>query len=365
MTRHEFWHIIDQTPPEYNARLDALTERFSRLPTEAMFEFYHQYVGVLVEALRPELRAATGVITDFWESWSDERFNYFVYCLILRGRRPFEAALADPETLADVLGPDAGGVLPEGLDLLHLVDEAYRDRTGRNDPGAVRRPRGGGLGECGGTGAAVPAAVRPGQGRPGRTRRCTGPRRPVGFPHSSPCGRGGGEGSVGGRGFWGTGQMGVLRTVSRLTPHEEPMDAWLSKWGSVAGGLLVVALTVAVLPAQAANRAELWLGIGMASVACSNLFLFGVLSRRVHLAWHRGAVPWRVRRGEFLGTGAALGLVGAGTWRIATLQLTPSGMIVGGLVVVSMAIATLCLGLWSTLAGAADPGGAADRTGIG
>lgn len=153
MTRHEFWHIIDQTPPEYNARLDALTERFSRLPAEALFEFYHQYVGVLVEALRPELRAATGVITDFWESWSDERFNDFVYWLILRGRRPFEAALADPETLADVLGPDAGGVLPEGLDLLHLVDEAYRDRTGRNDPcafeefkpappGAVRRPRG-------------------------------------------------------------------------------------------------------------------------------------------------------------------------------------------------------------------------------
>jgi hypothetical protein len=39
----------------------------------------------------------------------------------------------DPETLADVLEPHDWGVLPEGLDLLHLVDEACRNRTGRND----------------------------------------------------------------------------------------------------------------------------------------------------------------------------------------------------------------------------------------
>src|SRR5262249_10172186 len=124
---------IDETPPDYKARLDALTERFSQLPAEALFEFYHQYVGVLVEALRPELRAATGVITDYWQSWSDERFNYFVFWLILCGRRTFEAALAAPETLADVVEPHDWGVLPEGLHLLHLVDEAYRNRTGRND----------------------------------------------------------------------------------------------------------------------------------------------------------------------------------------------------------------------------------------
>lgn len=140
-----------------------------------------------------------------------------------------------------------------------------------------------------------------------------------------------------------------------MTLNEEPMDAWLSKCGSMAGGLMLVALTAAVLPDHAANQAELWLGIGMALVACSNLFLFGVLSRRVHLAWHRGAVPWRVRIGEFLGIGAALGIAGAGIWCTATLQLTLSGTIVGGLVVLSLATATMCLGLWSTLARAAEP----------
>jgi len=133
VTRDEFWRIIDETPPDYKARLDALTERFSQLPTEALFRFHRQYVAVLVESLRWELRAATGVITDFWEGWSDDRFDYFRYWLILRGRRTFEAALADPETLADVVEPHDWGVLPEGLHLLHLVGEAYRNRTGRND----------------------------------------------------------------------------------------------------------------------------------------------------------------------------------------------------------------------------------------
>lgn len=144
--------------------------------------------------------------------------------------------------------------------------------------------------------------------------------------------------------------MDVWRRVLSFSLNEGPMDAWLSKWGSMAGGLMLVALTVAVLPSQAANRAELCLGIAMAWVACLNLFLFGVLSRRVHLAWHRGAVPWRIRIGEFLSIGAALGIVAAGIGCIATLPLMPSGMIVGGLVVLSMASATMCLGLWSTLA---------------
>ncbi len=143
--------------------------------------------------------------------------------------------------------------------------------------------------------------------------------------------------------------MKALRCAIHLTLNEEPIDAWLSKWGSWTAGLLLVALTAGVLPFQASGQAELLLGIGMASVACSNLFLFGVLSRRVHLAWHRGAVPWRARIGEFLGLGIGIGIAAGGAWCIVTLLLTPAGMLVGGLLVLSMAIAIMCLGLWSTL----------------
>jgi hypothetical protein len=147
--------------------------------------------------------------------------------------------------------------------------------------------------------------------------------------------------------------LAALRRVTELPLNAEPIDSWLSKWGSVAGGLVLVALTVAVLPSQTSSQAEIVLGIGVAVVACANLFLFGVLSRKVHLAWHRGAVPWRVRIGEFLGLGAGIGIIGAGVWCIQTLHLTPTGMLIGGLLALSMAIAIMCLGLYFTLSKAA------------
>jgi len=142
---------------------------------------------------------------------------------------------------------------------------------------------------------------------------------------------------------------GVCTRGSAAPLSVEPMDAWLTKWGSIAGGILLVALTVAVLPSQTSSRAEIVLGIGVAVVACANLFLFGILSRQVHLAWHRGAVPWRVRSGEFIGLAVGLAIMGTGVWCIQTLQLTPDGMIIGGLLALTMAIAIMCLGLCFSL----------------
>ena len=117
---------------------------------------------------------------------------------------------------------------------------------------------------------------------------------------------------------------------------------------------MLFALTTVILPSRAVNRAELWLGIGVAAVACSNLFLFGLLSRRVHLAWHRGRLPWRLRIGEFIGIGAALCITATGSWCLTVFDLNSSGMIIGGLVALSMSFAALCLGNWSTLAKSAE-----------
>jgi hypothetical protein len=143
--------------------------------------------------------------------------------------------------------------------------------------------------------------------------------------------------------------MTALQRLARLRLHAEPMDVWLSKWGSVAGGVLLLALSALALPALTASRAERLLGMGMATVACSILCLFGVLARRVHLAQHRGAAPWRARIGEL--AGLAIGLVagGSGLCCLTTLRLAPAGMIIGGLLVTSFALAIMCLGLCSTL----------------
>lgn len=89
--------------------------------------------------------------------------------------------------------------------------------------------------------------------------------------------------------------METARRASFFRLKDEPMDAWLTKWGSLGGGLALLALTAVVLPHGVSSQSELMLGLGLAFVACSSLLFFGVLSRRVHLAYHRGILPWRAR----------------------------------------------------------------------
>lgn len=144
--------------------------------------------------------------------------------------------------------------------------------------------------------------------------------------------------------------MNTLQRVGRMPLHAEPMDAWLSKWGSIGGGLLLLAVSTAALRGRTADRTEFLLGIGMAAVACAVLCVFGVLARRVHLAWHRGAAPWRNRIGELAGIAIGLLVGGSALGYLMTLELAPSGMIIGGLLITSLSFAIMCLGLCSTLA---------------
>ncbi len=144
--------------------------------------------------------------------------------------------------------------------------------------------------------------------------------------------------------------MKQLGWLARLPLPAEPMDAWLSKWGSIAGGLLVLMLTVAVLVSQVATKAQLWLGVGLALLAFLTLTWFGVLSHRVHLAWHCGLVPWRIRVGELLALGAGLGGMVAGFYGLAWLGLAPVDLLIGALLVFTLAMVVICLGLLGTLA---------------
>src|SRR5207244_9731490 len=107
--------------------------------------------------------------------------------------------------------------------------------------------------------------------------------------------------------------------------------------------------TLGVMLFQASSRAELLLGIGAAAVTCLLLVCFGVLSRRVHLAWCRGALPWQARHRELLALGIGVVLLGVGLGCVTTLDLTPAGMLVGALLALSMGTATMCLGVCASL----------------
>lgn len=156
--------------------------------------------------------------------------------------------------------------------------------------------------------------------------------------------------------------MASFGNIIRQRLHEEPIDAWLSKWGGVIGGFLIIVLSAATFLSHARSWIEFLLGIGLASIGCSSLVLFGVLARRVHLAWHRGVASWRLRLGEFLGLGAGVATIGGGLWFLTSLQLDLKGMVMGGLVFLSLAFMIISLGLWSTLTATAERSTAADPT---
>jgi hypothetical protein len=71
---------------------------------------------------------------------SDDGFDYFRGWLITQGRDVFEAAVADPDALADLAAVRAaasdGGVL-ECEDALYLAETAYETATGQELPDGV------------------------------------------------------------------------------------------------------------------------------------------------------------------------------------------------------------------------------------
>jgi hypothetical protein len=67
---------------------------------------------------------------------SDDGFEYFQRWLISKGREVFEAAVADPDSLADLLAPDTEGPC-EFEEFAYVASEVWAEKTGIdpwNDP---------------------------------------------------------------------------------------------------------------------------------------------------------------------------------------------------------------------------------------
>lgn len=68
---------------------------------------------------------------------SDDGFEYFRAWLISRGKKVYEKAMADPDTLAEVCDPESD--CHELEEFMGLADEAYRARTGQDMPTRDRK----------------------------------------------------------------------------------------------------------------------------------------------------------------------------------------------------------------------------------
>jgi hypothetical protein len=114
----EFWDLIKQSDGDEERLRTLLHAR----PREDLQAFDRIYRGHLARAYRWDLWGAGYVING---GMSDDGFDYFCDWLIGRGRAVFEAALADPDSLADVPAVQPDEIEAEGL--RYAVQEAYEE----------------------------------------------------------------------------------------------------------------------------------------------------------------------------------------------------------------------------------------------
>ena len=107
MTHEQFWQIIadsrtDFAPNRRDGNMDLQAERLeellSAMPDDAVQEFDRIFTQLFFDAYRWDLWAAAYIIEG---GCSDDGFMDFRYWLISMGRDVYEAATADPESLAE------------------------------------------------------------------------------------------------------------------------------------------------------------------------------------------------------------------------------------------------------------------------
>lgn len=133
MELQQFWQLIEQARKKSDGDVDEqaelLAEKLSALPVEEIIEFDRWFQQLMCESYQSQLWAAAYVILG---GCSDDGFEYFRAWLIAKGPKVYEAALADPDTLAKVVKLDEPEE-SEAESMLYVAASAYEQQTGQTD----------------------------------------------------------------------------------------------------------------------------------------------------------------------------------------------------------------------------------------
>jgi hypothetical protein len=135
MDKAEFWQIIAQSKAQANnsqeVQAKALAEVLNKLSADEIIEFKKHFTDLMDYAYRWDLWAAAYIIGG--GGCSDEDFIDFRSWLISRGEATFEAAVNNPDSLADYLAdPDLEEPFFE--DFLYVANDVFADQTGAEMP---------------------------------------------------------------------------------------------------------------------------------------------------------------------------------------------------------------------------------------
>jgi hypothetical protein len=143
MDRDGFWMLVEATNVDVDceAHAERLSARLARLAPEEIIWFDRQFWQRLAEAYRWDL---WGVAYQLNGGCSDDGFVYFRCWLLAQGQATWEAALHEPDSVADHpvvanrSGPDHEWAILECEPILYVTRNAYRTRRRR---GARRQPQ--------------------------------------------------------------------------------------------------------------------------------------------------------------------------------------------------------------------------------
>lgn len=103
MTETEFWSIVgaanSAAGDDIEERTETLRLELQRQPLDAIQRFQRIYESLLARANRWDLWGAAYLMNG---GCSDDGFRYFRDWLVSEGKEVYEAALADPDSLADI-----------------------------------------------------------------------------------------------------------------------------------------------------------------------------------------------------------------------------------------------------------------------
>ena len=133
----QFWQSIEdallKSGGECEAQAVALKSSLSLLPVEEIIAFKRIFNECRRAAYRWDLWGAASLING---GGSTDGFEYFCWWLIGSGQAIFEAALADPDSLADLIKTDIdwGDAWLECEDIACVAMEVYEENTGHEMP---------------------------------------------------------------------------------------------------------------------------------------------------------------------------------------------------------------------------------------
>lgn len=133
MPADQFWEIIERTAPsgrEASAQAQALQTILRELSPEQIISFEIAFRRYLNAAYTWDLWGAAFVVQG---GCSDDGFEYFRRWLVSRGRDTYEAALADPDSLAEFEGwPGPFGVW-DFEEIYYVAKRVFEENGGKGD----------------------------------------------------------------------------------------------------------------------------------------------------------------------------------------------------------------------------------------